>query len=157
MTKKLQISSNKLNALLILQDVAALNGKQVSLEKLNGMNLKELFQFGKNNFETYVNALPKDRQEKIIADFEEPELISNTIDEQGNLIKDSLEKISFLFKTLFTEKINRWPKFTNSIIRAKIKNSQFKILRSETITENSRMTSSILSPKRMSHRKSLLI
>lgn len=95
--------------------------------------------------------------EKIISDFEEPELKSNTIDEQGNLVKESVEKISFLFKTLFTEKINRWPKFTNSIIRTKLKNSKFKILRSETITENPRMKSPILSPKRMSHRKSLLI
>lgn len=123
-------------------------GKRDSVITLNSINKES----------EYLSMVSGDcESEKIIADFEEPELISNTIDEQGNLIKDSLEKISFLFKTLFTEKINRWPKFTNSIIRAKIKNSQFKILRSETITENSRMTSPILSPKRMSHRKSLLI
>ena len=89
LTKKLQISSNKLNALLILQDVAALNGKQVSLEKLNGMNLKELFQFGKNNFETYVNALPKDRQEKIIADFK---LLGLTFKDVLSRIRDISKK-----------------------------------------------------------------
>lgn len=85
LTKKLQISSNKLNAFLILQDIAALNGKQVSLEKLNSMSLKELFQFGKFHFETYVNGLPKDQQEKIIADFK---LLGLTFKDALSRIKD---------------------------------------------------------------------
>lgn len=89
LTKKLHISSNKLNALLILQDVAALNGKQVSLEKLNGMNLKELFQFGKTNFETYVNALPKAQQEKIIADFK---LLGLTFKDALSRVRDMSKK-----------------------------------------------------------------
>ena len=40
--------------------------------------------------------------EKITVDMEEPELISNTIDDYGNLVIDSSAKISHLFKQLFS-------------------------------------------------------
>lgn len=67
--KKLNASSNKLDALIIIKDVTELNGKQVSLEKLNAMPVKDLLAYAKDSFEKYVKNQPKEKQEKIVSDF----------------------------------------------------------------------------------------
>ena len=62
------ISQNKLNTLLILQDIAKLNGERISLNKLVKFSTKELFAFGKKHFTDYVEKLPKEKREQINED-----------------------------------------------------------------------------------------
>lgn len=62
------ISQNKLNTLLILQDIAKLNGERVSLNKLVKFSTKQLFAFGQKHFTAYVEKLPKEKKEQINKD-----------------------------------------------------------------------------------------
>ena len=94
--------------------------------------------------------------EKITVDMEEPELISNTINDYGTLVIDSSAKISHLFKQLFNESMLKWARLTSSVVRNK-KKGRVTFLQVNTNSNQNHNKSPILTPKRGFHRKSILL
>lgn len=94
--------------------------------------------------------------EKISVDLEDPELKINTIDDKGNITNESFVNLSHLFKKLFKEPIEKWPKISNDIVQRNENKTKFDFhkIKKEDVWH---VKSPVLSPKRFAHRKSMLI
>ena len=132
--------------LINIKQFSLANGKRDSL--LNIKTTRDELSFNQDDENSFV--------EKITVDMEEPELISNTIDDYGNLVIDSSAKISHLFKQLFNESMSKWARLTSSVVRNK-KKGRVTFLQVNTNSNQNHHKSPILTPKRGFHRKSILL
>ena len=65
MAGRLSVDLNKLKALMLLQDLAGMVNRDISLEELAAMNDMKLFAFFRQCGEEYLSTVPDERKEEL--------------------------------------------------------------------------------------------